>query len=73
MKHTMEHAITPGFLLRFTLPSIIMMIVLSMYTVVDGICNQYRVSAYECDCGTWNHVWNRYNGYGIPQAGRRRL
>ena len=37
MKHTMEHAITPGFLLRFTLPSIIMMIVLSMYTVVDGM------------------------------------
>lgn len=37
MKHTMEHKITPAFLLRFTLPSIIMMVVLSMYTVVDGM------------------------------------
>lgn len=37
MKHTMEHEITPGFLLRFTLPSIIMMVVLSLYTVVDGM------------------------------------
>ena len=32
----MDHPITPTFLLRFTLPSIVMMIVLSMYTVVDG-------------------------------------
>lgn len=36
MKNAMDHPITPVFLLRFTLPSIIMMIVLSMYTVVDG-------------------------------------
>lgn len=36
MKHAMDHQITPAFLLRFTLPSIVMMIVLSMYTVVDG-------------------------------------
>ena len=36
MKHAMDHPITPAFLLRFTLPSIVMMIVLSMYTVVDG-------------------------------------
>lgn len=36
MKHAMDHKITPAFLLRFTLPSIVMMIVLSMYTVVDG-------------------------------------
>ena len=36
MKHAMDHPITPTFLLRFTLPSIVMMIVLSMYTVVDG-------------------------------------
>lgn len=37
MKHTMEHEITPVFLLRFTLPSIIMMVVLSLYTVADGV------------------------------------
>ncbi len=32
MKHTIDHEITLGFLLRFTLPSIIMMMVLSLYT-----------------------------------------
>lgn len=37
VKHTMDHPITPFFLLRFTLPSVIMMVVLSMYTVVDGM------------------------------------
>ena len=36
MKQVMDHSITPGFLLRFTLPSIVMMIVLAMYSVVDG-------------------------------------
>ena len=43
MKHTMEHEITPVFLLRFTLPSIIMMVVLSLYTVADGVLVSYFV------------------------------
>lgn len=44
MKHAMDHPITPAFLLRFTLPSIVMMIVLSMYTVVDGTLVSHLVS-----------------------------
>lgn len=43
MKHTMDHKITLGFLLHFTLPSIIMMVILSLYTVVDGMMVSYFV------------------------------
>ncbi len=45
MKHAMDHEITPGFLLHFTLPSIIMMMVLSLYTFADGILVSYFVGA----------------------------
>lgn len=37
MSHTLEQKITVPSVLRFTMPSIIMMVVLSLYTVVDGI------------------------------------
>ena len=43
MKHTMEHEITPVFLLRFTLPSIIMMVAAPLYTVADGVLVSYFV------------------------------
>lgn len=36
MQHTFDRPITPGFLLRFTLPSILMMLFNSFYTMVDG-------------------------------------
>ena len=48
MKHAMDHPITPAFLLRFTLPSIVMMIVLSMYTVVDGTLVSHLVGTEAC-------------------------
>ena len=35
MNH-LAHNITPGFLLRFTLPSIVMMVFNAFYTIVDG-------------------------------------
>lgn len=35
MNH-LAHKITPGFLLRFTLPSIVMMVFNAFYTIVDG-------------------------------------
>lgn len=44
MKNAMDDKITLGFLLRFTLPSIVMMIVLSMYSVVDGMLVSHLVS-----------------------------
>ena len=84
MKHTMEHEITPVFLLRFTLPSIIMMVVLSLYTVADGVLVSHFVGTeafsainvvyplHEHCCRIGHHVRNRYNGNRVPQAGRGR-
>lgn len=37
MNNALDRRITPASLLKFTAPSIIMMIVMSLYTVVDGI------------------------------------
>lgn len=34
--NTLGHKITPGFLIRFTLPTVIMMVFNSFYTMVDG-------------------------------------
>ncbi len=45
MKHTMDQEITLRFLLRFTLPSIIMMMVLSLYTFADGMLVSHFVGA----------------------------
>lgn len=36
MSNTLDRKITPGSILKFTLPSIVMMVVMSLYTVVDG-------------------------------------
>ena len=33
---SLEHKITPGFLMKFTLPTMIMMVFNSFYTMVDG-------------------------------------
>lgn len=37
MKHSLGIQITPGKLLRFAMPSIVMMVVMSLYSVVDGV------------------------------------
>ena len=34
--NSLEKKITPGFLLRFTLPTVVMMVFNSFYTMVDG-------------------------------------
>ena len=34
--NAMERAVTPGYLLRFTIPTMIMLIFNSFYTMVDG-------------------------------------
>lgn len=37
MSHALERTITVSSVIRFTMPSIIMMVVLSLYTVVDAM------------------------------------
>ncbi len=37
MRHALGQKITLGSLLKFTLPSIVMMVIMSLYTVVDGV------------------------------------
>lgn len=37
MNITLDRKITAGSLLKFTLPSIVMMVIMSLYTVVDGV------------------------------------
>lgn len=34
--NSLDRKITPGFLLKFTLPTVIMMVFNSFYTMVDG-------------------------------------
>lgn len=36
MNNQLDHKITLGFLMKFTFPSILMMVIMSLYTVVDG-------------------------------------
>lgn len=37
MSHSINQNITPAALLKFAAPSIVMMVFMSLYTIVDGI------------------------------------
>ena len=45
MSQSIEQEFTPMRLFRFVIPSVIMMAVMSLYTIVDGICISYFVGS----------------------------
>ena len=74
MDHSLNQKITVGSIFKFTLPSIIMMIFMSLYTMVDGVfvsrlintdalsaVNSISINKYIC-CYR-NYVWYWINSY----------